>query len=137
MSVDMPITTGIYRVIHEDADPFAVVTRALAIDPWLSTMSGPGQIIIVIITRFQAGDMVKFSQWNLLLSRSAHELAKKMGVDMPITTGIYRVIHEDADPLAVVTEVMTRDLGPEVDSTIIAAAKNSPAAVVPAGMGAP
>jgi glycerol-3-phosphate dehydrogenase (NAD(P)+) len=57
--------------------------------------------------------------------RSAHELAKKEGVDMPITSGIYKVIHEGANPLEVVQEVMTRDLGPEVDIQVLEAARNS------------
>jgi hypothetical protein len=37
--------------------------------------------------------------------RSAHNLAKKLGVDAPIIEGIYRVIHEGADPKAVSIEV--------------------------------
>jgi hypothetical protein len=39
--------------------------------------------------------------------RSAHNLAKKLGVDAPIIEGIYRVIHEGADPKAVCIEVRT------------------------------
>lgn len=37
--------------------------------------------------------------------RSAHNLAKKLGVDAPIIEGIHRVIHEGADPKAVCIEV--------------------------------
>lgn len=37
--------------------------------------------------------------------RSAHNLAVKLGVDCPIISGIYRVIHEGADARAVVHEV--------------------------------
>lgn len=40
--------------------------------------------------------------------RSAHNLAKKLGVDAPIIEGIYRVIHEGADPKAVCIEVRRR-----------------------------
>eukprot|EP00884_Botryococcus_braunii_P021955 jgi/Botrbrau1/8443/Bobra.0237s0062.1 len=66
---------------------------------------------------------------GILTSRSAHELATKTGVDMPITSGIYKVIHEGADPLEVVQEVMTRDLGPEVDIQVLEAARNPPSGV--------
>ena len=43
---------------------------------------------------------------GVLTSRSAHALAQRLGVEAPIIAGIYRVIHEGADPVAVVTEVM-------------------------------
>ncbi len=43
---------------------------------------------------------------GVLTSRSAHALAQRLGVEAPIIEGIYRVIHEGADPVAVVTEVM-------------------------------
>ena len=41
----------------------------------------------------------------LIERRSAHNLAVKLGVDCPIISGIYRVIHEGADARAVVHEV--------------------------------
>lgn len=50
---------------------------------------------------------------------AVHALARRMGVDCPIMEGIYRVIHESADPRAIVTEVMSRDLKPEVAPDII------------------
>lgn len=59
---------------------------------------------------------------GVLTSRSAHNLAKKLGVDAPIIEGIYRVIHEGADPKAVTLEVMSRELRPEVDENVAAAA---------------
>ena len=43
---------------------------------------------------------------GVLTSRSAHALAQRLGVEAPIIEGIYRVIHEGADPVAVVTKVM-------------------------------
>lgn len=55
-------------------------------------------------------------------SRSANEFAKKLGMEAPIINGIYRVIHEGADPVAVVTEVMTRELRPELDAQVLLAA---------------
>lgn len=56
---------------------------------------------------------------GVLTSRSAHNLALKLGVECPIIEGIYKVIHEDADPEAVVAEVMTRALKSEVDEVIL------------------
>lgn len=63
---------------------------------------------------------------GVLTSRSAHSLAKKLGVDAPIIEGIYRVIHENADPKAVCIEVMSRELRPEVDEVTFAAAALRP-----------
>ena len=45
---------------------------------------------------------------GILTSRAAHELAAKLQVQAPIIDGIFRVIHQQADPVAVVTEVMSR-----------------------------
>ena len=59
---------------------------------------------------------------GVLTSRAAAALAARLGVDAPIVDGIYRVLHEDADPGAVVAEVMTRDLKPEVPADVMAAA---------------
>lgn len=43
----------------------------------------------------------------------------------PIIDGIYRVLHEDADPSATVEEVMSRELRPEVDKEVHEAALRS------------
>lgn len=59
---------------------------------------------------------------GILTSRAAHDLAAKLQVQAPIIDGIYRVIHEKADPVAVVTEVMSRSLRTEVDDEVMAAA---------------
>jgi len=56
------------------------------------------------------GNMTAVAE-GVLTSRSAHALAQRLGVEAPIIEGIFRVIHEGADPVAVVTEVMRR--GPE------------------------
>ncbi len=37
-----------------------------------------------------------------------HEMASEKGVEMPITDAVYRLLHEGADPLALVEEIMTR-----------------------------
>jgi glycerol-3-phosphate dehydrogenase (NAD(P)+) len=46
-------------------------------------------------------------------AQSAHELAKKLDVDMPITHEVHAVLFEDKHPLEAVTELMTRELRPE------------------------
>lgn len=50
---------------------------------------------------------------------------RKLNVEAPITEGIYRVIHEGADARAIVSEVMSRELRPEVDPAILEAAAKS------------
>jgi glycerol-3-phosphate dehydrogenase (NAD(P)+) len=42
-------------------------------------------------------------------TRSVHERAQKMGIDMPITREVYRVLYEDKDPRAAVTDLMLRE----------------------------
>lgn len=42
-------------------------------------------------------------------SRSAYELSTKTGVDMPITTQIYEVLHNGKDPREAVRDLMTRE----------------------------
>ncbi len=46
-------------------------------------------------------------------TRSAHALARKYNVEMPITHQVYRTLFEDADPRNAVTELMLRDAKPE------------------------
>jgi len=46
-------------------------------------------------------------------SRSAYELSLKMGVAMPITTEVYRILYEGRDPRDAVRELMLRDLKAE------------------------
>lgn len=36
---------------------------------------------------------------GVLTSRSAHHLAQRQGIECPVISGIYRVIHEGADPV--------------------------------------
>lgn len=42
-------------------------------------------------------------------TRSVHERAAQMGIPMPITTEVFRVLYEDKDPRAAVTDLMLRD----------------------------
>jgi glycerol-3-phosphate dehydrogenase (NAD(P)+) len=41
-------------------------------------------------------------------ARSVHERAERMGLDLPITGEIYRVLYEDKDPRAAVNDLMLR-----------------------------
>jgi glycerol-3-phosphate dehydrogenase (NAD(P)+) len=41
-------------------------------------------------------------------ARSVHDRAAQMGIDMPITNEVYRVLYEDKDPRAVVDDLMLR-----------------------------
>jgi glycerol-3-phosphate dehydrogenase (NAD(P)+) len=46
-------------------------------------------------------------------ARSAHELARRLGIDMPITEQIDRVLHEGKPPKQAVSDLMTRALKAE------------------------
>ncbi|MDP1995471.1 MAG: NAD(P)H-dependent glycerol-3-phosphate dehydrogenase [Ignavibacteria bacterium] len=46
-------------------------------------------------------------------SRSASELAKKVGVDAPITNEVYKIIFEDKDAIKATTDLMSRDMKEE------------------------
>ena len=47
-------------------------------------------------------------------ARSAHELAKRLQVDMPITDMVFRVLYEGVTPRDGVTQLMTRETKPEM-----------------------
>jgi glycerol-3-phosphate dehydrogenase (NAD(P)+) len=42
-------------------------------------------------------------------TRSVHDKAARMGIDMPITAEVYRVLYEDKDPLTAVNDLMLRE----------------------------
>jgi glycerol-3-phosphate dehydrogenase (NAD(P)+) len=48
-------------------------------------------------------------------TKSAYDLSKKLGIDMPITSEIYKVIYEDKPAERAVVDLMARELGPEFD----------------------
>ncbi len=48
-------------------------------------------------------------------ARSAHLLATKLGIEMPITEQIYKVLYEDKSARQAVTDLMRRELRPEHD----------------------
>jgi glycerol-3-phosphate dehydrogenase (NAD(P)+) len=41
-------------------------------------------------------------------AHSVHDRAAQMGIDMPITAEVYRVLYENKDPRAAVTDLMLR-----------------------------
>jgi len=43
-------------------------------------------------------------------SRAAHELASRLGIEMPITTGVYRMLYEAKSPRELEIELMERPL---------------------------
>ncbi|MEO5365800.1 MAG: NAD(P)-dependent glycerol-3-phosphate dehydrogenase [Magnetococcus sp. WYHC-3] len=48
-------------------------------------------------------------------ARSVEALARRLGVDMPITAAVDRILHAGADPRGVVAELLRRDPRPESD----------------------
>jgi glycerol-3-phosphate dehydrogenase (NAD(P)+) len=46
-------------------------------------------------------------------TRSVHERARRMGIPMPITQEVYRVLYEDKNPRDAVTDLMLREPKPE------------------------
>jgi len=46
-------------------------------------------------------------------SRSASQLAKKVGVDAPITNEVYKILFEDKDPILATSDLMTREMKAE------------------------
>jgi len=55
-------------------------------------------------------------------TKSAFDLSKKLGVDMPITRAVYSVLYEDKPVQQAVKELMARELGYEFDPRAIARA---------------
>ncbi len=48
-------------------------------------------------------------------ARSAYELSKRAGVDMPITTQVYQILYENKDPMKAVSDLMSRELRSELE----------------------
>ncbi len=48
---------------------------------------------------------------------TAMEMSERMGVEMPITYGAYRVLYEGVDPHSMVTELMSRDRKAEIEQS--------------------
>jgi glycerol-3-phosphate dehydrogenase (NAD(P)+) len=119
----------------------ALVTRGLAemarlgvamgADPLtFAGLSGLGDLVVTCMSRHSRNRAVgeriargerldqitggsKMVAEGVRTSRSAHELALRHEVDMPITHQVFRVLFEGADPRAAVTALMTRQAKPE------------------------
>lgn len=52
-------------------------------------------------------------------SLSAYNLAKKMDIEMPITTEVYNVVYKGKDPRKAVKDLMTRELKVELEDKVI------------------
>jgi glycerol-3-phosphate dehydrogenase (NAD(P)+) len=52
---------------------------------------------------------------GVVTTQSAHTLAAREGVDMPIVTAVHRILFERQSPRRAISELMTRDLRPERD----------------------
>ena len=48
-----------------------------------------------------------------MTSKAMCELADKLGVDLPITTAVYRILFENADPKAELSALFTRSIKEE------------------------
>lgn len=46
-------------------------------------------------------------------AKSVHDLAQKLGLDLPIHEAIYRILYEDLDPRAAMAQLAARDLKSE------------------------
>jgi glycerol-3-phosphate dehydrogenase (NAD(P)+) len=51
---------------------------------------------------------------GVLNAKSVHALSRKLGVEMPISEMVYRVLYEGQAPRAAVVELMTREIKPEM-----------------------
>jgi len=95
-----------------------------------SGLSGMGDLIVTCMSRHSrnryvgekigGGQKLKEVLKNMYAvaegvetSRSASQLAKKVGVDAPITNEVYKILFEDKDPIKATTDLMTRDMKEE------------------------
>ena len=47
---------------------------------------------------------------GVFTARSVHEKSQQMGIPMPICTEVYRVLYEQKNPRAAVSDLMQREL---------------------------
>ncbi|HID96451.1 MAG TPA: NAD(P)H-dependent glycerol-3-phosphate dehydrogenase [Candidatus Latescibacteria bacterium] len=113
----------------------AEITRlgvAMGADPLtFAGLSGMGDLITTCISRHSrnryVGEQIgqgrrlneilagmKMVAEGVRTTRSAFQLSRKMGVEMPITEKVYRVLFQNEDPKIAVAELMTREAKPEV-----------------------
>ncbi len=54
-------------------------------------------------------DSMKMVAEGVYTARSVHDRAEQMGIEMPITSAVYRALYEGKEPLAAVNELMARE----------------------------
>jgi len=54
-------------------------------------------------------------------TRSVYDLARRVGVDMPVTEQVYQVLYQDKDPRRGLIDLMTRNLKDEIDQGLVRA----------------
>ena len=64
-------------------------------------------------TRTQILERMTMVAEGIFTARSVHDRAARMGLNMPITEEVYRVLYEDKDPRAAVNDLMMREPRPE------------------------
>lgn len=63
-------------------------------------------------------DETRFVAEGVRTCRSARDLARRHGVEMPITEAMYRVLYEEQEPREAIQQLMTRSLKAENDGTM-------------------
>lgn len=61
---------------------------------------------------------VKMVVEGITATEVAYEVSKKLGIDMPITSAIYSVLHEGANPNEVVADLMMRNKTHEIEEVV-------------------
>jgi len=90
-------------------DLILTCTGALSRNRRLGTQLGQGRTLEEILSETrEVAEGVK-------TSRSAHDLADKLGIEMPITQEMYRVLYERENPRSAIQRLMTRALKSEVE----------------------
>lgn len=75
---------------------------------YLGECIGKGQTLKEVLSQ-----MVMVAE-GVNTTRSVHDLAGRLGVEMPIADQIYRILFEEKDPLQAVSELMSRNLRSEI-----------------------
>ena len=61
---------------------------------------------------------VKMVVEGITATEVAYDVSKKLGIDMPITSAIYSVLHEGANPNEVVADLMMRNKTHEIEEVV-------------------
>jgi glycerol-3-phosphate dehydrogenase (NAD(P)+) len=83
-------------------DLVATCTSAHSRNRYVGFCIGQGESIDDILKR------MKMVAEGVYATQIVHLIAQEKEIEMPITEAVYRILHESADPLAMVDEIMTR-----------------------------